>query len=82
MIDELIPRYEAAKRLDKRFDFCDILARYGGISFTIDGVRLCQPEGEPPPGVLAYYFDECQDSSALIDRVCRRLAAADGVRHV
>lgn len=79
-VRHFVKRYEDAKRLDGKVDFCDLLARYSGIRFTIDGPEEVEPEGEAPPGVKVWIFDEAQDSSKLVDRVCRRLAYADGVQ--
>ena len=71
---QFITRYENAKRLEERYDFSDLLARYAGIKFDFDGFHETDPEGELPHGVKAWIFDEAQDSSALVDRVCKRLA--------
>lgn len=71
---QFITRYEQAKRLENRSDFTDLLARYAGIHFDPDGFYEVDPEGELPKGVRAWIFDEAQDASALVDRVCRRLA--------
>lgn len=71
---QFIERYEQAKRLENRSDFTDLLARYAGIHFDPEGFYEVEPEGELPRGVKAWIFDEAQDASALIDRVCRRLA--------
>lgn len=79
---ETIERYESAKRIESRVDYCDILAQFAGYSFTVNGVRVCEPRGELPEGVRAYFFDECQDNSALVDACCRRLADGDEVEYV
>jgi DNA helicase-2/ATP-dependent DNA helicase PcrA len=71
---QFIQRYEQAKRLENRSDFTDLLARYAGIHFDPDGLYEVDPEGELPKGVRAWIFDEAQDASALVDRVCKRLA--------
>ena len=76
---QYIQRYEQAKRLENRSDFSDLLARYAGIHFEPDGLYEVDPEGELPKGVRAWIFDEAQDASALIDRVCRRLAGGPEV---
>jgi len=76
---QFITRYEQAKRLENRSDFTDLLARYAGIMFDPDGFYEVDPEGELPSGVRAWIFDEAQDASALIDRVCRRLSAGPEV---
>jgi len=75
-----VRKYEDSKRLDGKSDFVDILGRYAGIRFTLDGPEMTDPEGPTPEGVQAWIFDEAQDSSKLLDAVCRRLAYAPGVR--
>lgn len=77
-----VDRYESAKRADDRCDFCDLLARFAGVSFSVDGPHLVEPEGDVPLEPQAWVFDEAQDASALIDRCCQRLAAGDRVRWV
>jgi superfamily I DNA/RNA helicase len=79
---EIIERYESAKRIEGRLDYCDVLAQFAGYSFTVNGVSRCEPRGELPEGVRAYFFDECQDNSALVDACCRRLAYGDQVEYV
>jgi DNA helicase-2/ATP-dependent DNA helicase PcrA len=79
---QFVQRYEQAKRLECRCDFSDLLARYAGIHFEADGLYEVEPEGELPLGVKAWIFDEAQDASALVDRVCKRLAAGPEVRWV
>lgn len=71
---QFIKRYEDAKRLEERCDFSDLLARYAGIKFEPDGFYEVEPQGLLPKGVKAWIFDEAQDASALVDRVCKRLA--------
>jgi DNA helicase-2/ATP-dependent DNA helicase PcrA len=75
-----VRKYEDSKRLDGKCDFVDILGRYAGIRFALDGPEAAEPEGPTPAGVQAWIFDEAQDSSKLLDSVCRRLAYAPGVR--
>lgn len=75
-----VGRYEDAKRLDGKSDYVDLLARYAGIQFTLDGPEMVEPEGDAPEGVKAWVFDEAQDSSKLVDSVCRRLAGSPDVR--
>lgn len=79
---QYIERYENAKRLHDRCDYSDLLARFSGIKFTVDGFYETEPEGAPPAGVKVWIFDEAQDASALVDRCCRRLAAAPDVQWV
>lgn len=79
-VRHFVKRYEDHKRLDGKSDFVDVLARYAGVRFDIDGPAFVEPEGSTPEEVLAWIFDEAQDSSKLLDLVCRRLATAPGVR--
>lgn len=76
---QFITRYEEAKRIENRVDYGDLLARYAGIKFEVDGFYEVDPEGQIPLGVRAWIFDEAQDASALVDRVCRRLASGPEV---
>ncbi len=68
----IVERYESAKRLDGRSDFTDLLGRFSGVCFGVDGHGDCTPEGAGP-ALPVWFFDEQQDTSALLDRVCRRL---------
>jgi superfamily I DNA/RNA helicase len=74
-----IERYESAKRMHERLDFCDLLGQFAGVSFSIEGHTPATPKGDPPEEIRALFIDEAQDASALVDRVCRRLATAPGV---
>lgn len=69
-----VDRYEQSKRLDNRLDFCDLLGRFAGWKFDPEGPRRVEPEGDVP-GVPVWFFDECQDSSALLHAVELRLMA-------
>lgn len=71
---QFITRYEDAKRLEERVDYSDLLARFAGLHFDVDGFYEVDPQGAVPKGVKAWIFDEAQDASALVDRVCKRLA--------
>jgi len=79
---QYIDKYEAAKRLECRCDFTDLLARFSGVRFSPEGFEETDPEGELPPNVKAWIMDEQQDASALVDRCCRRLAGGDNVQWV
>lgn len=79
---QYIEKYESAKRLECRYDFTDLLARFGGIRFTPEGFEQTDPEGELPPSVKAWVMDEQQDASPLVDVCCRRLAAGENVKWV
>ena len=73
-VRQYVTKYEAAKRSDDRFDYSDLLSRFAGIRFHADGFDEVQPEGETPPSVRAWIFDEAQDASELVHRVCLRLS--------
>jgi len=74
--------YESAKRREGRLDYTDIIAKFAGIRFETDGPRETDPEGEVPASIRALAIDEAQDSSVLVDRVCRRLAGSPFVERV
>jgi DNA helicase II / ATP-dependent DNA helicase PcrA len=79
---EYIERYERAKRKDGRYDFTDLVAKFAGVKF-VDGQPVdCEPEGEVPESLRALAIDEAQDSSALVDRVCKRLANSPRMERV
>lgn len=67
-----IERYEQAKRLDGRHDFVDLLGRFAGYRFGVNGHERKAPDGYVPD-VPVWFFDEQQDTSKLLDAVCRRL---------
>lgn len=67
-----VEKYEQAKRLDDRCDFVDMLGRFAGYRFDVDGHSRRTPEGVAP-SVPVWFFDEQQDTSPLLDAVCRRL---------
>lgn len=79
-VKHFVKRYEEAKRLHDKHDFVDIVGRYGGIRFEIDGPEHVEPEGDLPHGVKAWILDEYQDSSKLVDTVCRRLVSGPEVQ--
>lgn len=68
----VVEKYEQAKRLDDRLDFADLAARFAGLRLTVDGPEEVFPDGHVPP-LPVWFFDEQQDTSALLDRVCHRL---------
>ncbi len=73
-------RYEAAKRVEDRLDFSDLLLRFSGLRVhPTDGVQRVEPEGDLPP-VSAWLFDEQQDASPLLDAACKRLVSAESVK--
>jgi DNA helicase-2/ATP-dependent DNA helicase PcrA len=68
----IVDRYEQYKRLDGRADFTDLLSRVAGWEPDWDGGEPCEPEGDVPP-IPAWFLDEQQDNTALLNRVVRRL---------
>lgn len=79
---KIISTFERAKRREGRIDFTDLVARFGGVNCTIDGPQDCDPIGEIPETLKVLAIDEAQDSSALVDRICRRLAASPHMERV
>ena len=80
VVRHFVKKYEDWKRTDGKTDFVDLLGKFTGWRFGIDCPEQVTPEGETPRDVVAWIFDEAQDASKLLDAVCRRLAAADGVK--
>lgn len=81
-VEATVKKYEQAKKREDRLDFTDMIGRYAGVKFGVDGPQFCTPEGEVPEGLRVLAIDEAQDSSHLVDRVCRRLAASDTVERI
>jgi superfamily I DNA/RNA helicase len=75
----VIKRYEEAKKRDHRIDFDDLLGRFAGVNFTLEGVEECRPDGDVPDSVVGWCFDEAQDSSKLLVRSQKRLLTGDSV---
>jgi superfamily I DNA/RNA helicase len=81
-VESVVTRYESAKRLHDKVDYCDLCLRFAGVRMSLEGPRICQPEGDVPAGVRALFVDECQDNSGLVDAVIMRMAHAPGVEYV
>lgn len=77
----VVDHYELSKRVDGRVDFADILGKFAGREFHIDGPTGASPYGEVPD-VPVWIFDEQQDVTPLLDLVARRLAAGPSTRYV
>ncbi len=77
-VKETVERYESAKRIDKRLDYTDLLAEFAGVSFHVSGHLNKMPVGDVPE-MRMLCIDEAQDASALVDRVCRRMAESPSV---
>jgi superfamily I DNA/RNA helicase len=82
--DEVVKRiemYEAAKRLESRMDFTDMLCRFVGLRHNPeDGPITVDPDGVIPHEVVGWIFDEAQDASKLLDMACRRLVTGDSCK--
>jgi DNA helicase-2/ATP-dependent DNA helicase PcrA len=76
----LIGRYEKAKKQDGLTDFDDLLARFAGVGFSMDGPEECDPQGHVPNSVVGWIFDEAQDSSNLLVRAQKRLLTGKSVK--
>lgn len=72
--DEIVGKFEDAKRLYGMNDFVDLLIRFAGLQ--VSGLRLvdAHPLGLEPDGVKLWLVDEAQDCSPLlwaaVDRLC------------
>lgn len=78
----VIGKYETAKRASGRLDYTDIIASFVGVKYTPEGPYNTAPEGEVPAGMRVLAIDEAQDSSKLVDMVCRRLAASPTIERI
>lgn len=78
----VIRKYETAKRSAGRLDYTDVIAAFAGVRYTPDGPYKAEPEGEVPEGMRVLAIDEAQDSSALVDMVCRRLASSPSIERI
>ncbi len=72
--EHYVHKYEAAKKRDERLDFTDCILRYAGVKMTLTGPEEVAPLGDVP-NVVAWIFDEAQDTSALLDKAAQRLAS-------
>lgn len=77
-----IDMYESAKRVDGRIDFTDMLARFAGVRFGLDGPSSVMADGYVPDEVVGWIFDEAQDASRLLDMCCRRLVTGAACKWV
>jgi len=78
----IIRKYELAKLREGRLDFSDMIAGFAGVRFTVDGPVEIEPMGDTPESLRVLAVDEAQDSSPLVDRVCRRLAGGGRVERI
>ena len=77
-----VEKYERAKAREGRLDFTDVVSRFAGVKNTIEGPVETDPIGEVPERLRVLAIDEAQDSSAVVDRICRRLAASPSMERV
>lgn len=70
--ENVIGRYELGKRACGRADFTDLLCKFAGWHCTLAGANKVEPAGDCPE-LPVWFFDEQQDTSALLDSVCHRL---------
>lgn len=81
-ISAIIEAYERGKKVDGRLDYTDMIARFAGVRFTLSGPERVDPVGEVPESLRILAIDEAQDSSALVDLVCRRLASGERMERI
>lgn len=75
-------KYEAAKNLHGKRDFVDLLSDVAGIRHSPEhGLSQTMERGSVPE-LPVWFFDEQQDASALLDRVCKRLVRSPATRFV
>lgn len=78
----IIKKYERAKARESKIDFTDMIASFAGVRFSPEGAVECEPTGEVPDCIRVLAIDEAQDSSPLVDRVCRRLASSPSIERI
>jgi superfamily I DNA/RNA helicase len=78
----IIDKYEHAKRAEGRLDFTDVASRFAGVRHTVDGPVEVEPTGDVPEQLRVLAIDEAQDSSAIVDRICRRIARSPNIERV
>jgi DNA helicase-2/ATP-dependent DNA helicase PcrA len=80
-VKALVERYELHKTLDNRCDFVDLAGKFAGWKFGIEAHDETKPDGQAPD-LPVWFFDEQQDTSRLLDSVCRRLISGPSCRWV
>jgi superfamily I DNA/RNA helicase len=80
-VQSIVERYELHKRLDHRSDFVDLAGLFAGWRFGIEAHDEITPQGEVPQ-LPVWFFDEQQDTSRLLDSVCRRLIGTEACQWV
>jgi len=78
----IIDKYESAKRLAGKLDYTDLLSMFAGVRHHFGGIERVDPVGKPPEELRVLAIDEAQDSSMLVDLVCRRLASSPNMERV
>lgn len=81
--ESIVRKYEIAKTREGRLDFTDLVSLYAGIKHCPqEGPSEVQPVGDVPESLRVLAIDEAQDSSAIVDRICRRLASSPNMERV
>jgi DNA helicase II / ATP-dependent DNA helicase PcrA len=79
----IVDKYELAKTREGRLDFTDLVSLYAGVKHTTrEGPVEVDPVGDVPESLKVLAIDEAQDSSAIVDRICRRLASSPSMERV
>jgi superfamily I DNA/RNA helicase len=81
-VRSVVEKYESKKYREGKLDFTDLIARFAGVRFTTGGIERVEPQGDVPECLKVLAIDEAQDSSRLVDAVCRRLAASDTIAKI
>jgi superfamily I DNA/RNA helicase len=81
--ESIVRKYEIAKTREGRIDFTDLVSLYAGVKHCPqEGPSEVQPVGDVPESLRVLAIDEAQDSSAIVDRICRRLASSPNMERV
>jgi DNA helicase-2/ATP-dependent DNA helicase PcrA len=78
----VVDKYETAKRRADKLDYVDLISMFAGIRHSVGGPEEVTPQGDVPESIRVLAIDEAQDSSRLVDAVCRRLANGPNVERV
>lgn len=78
---KIASRYESAKSLHGKRDFVDLLLDVAGLGISPEHGIIERMERGSVPELPVWFFDEQQDASALLDRVCKRLVRSPETRY-